>query len=286
MPEKTPVGMFGETIAKPELEHNLQPIPGDTYVLREELKALGAVWDNAKRVWRIAPDKLPLATALVEHQTLLPTASKSAEDGATYGAKEALKVVGARWDKVNRAWTIREDRATYARAVLAAISTAVPPPGAIADSPAVEKSTGEGAQHAQGVTQGVTRRLPEEGSAAQRKTGPRRVEKDETAANTATAANRERAGLVSTELSGAASGRILLGELWVQRNEAGLLPDRDAVGNCAGADRAQRGQERRQPVLALAVPDPPPPRAQEITIITNAHLNRLPGLAVRPCRFS
>ena len=133
---------------KPEQANQpLEAISGDTFALREELKSLGAVWDKAERVWRIAPDKLALATALVENQALLPPQPKGTaaiadpfeqeasgprrvtltrQDGATYEALDALRVVGATWDKEDRRWTIREERADYARAVLKAVSGHAP----------------------------------------------------------------------------------------------------------------------------------------------------------------
>src|SRR5689334_12149781 len=46
----------------------LVAIPGNTYPVRAELKALGATWDSANRVWSIAPEKLPLAQAIVANQ--------------------------------------------------------------------------------------------------------------------------------------------------------------------------------------------------------------------------
>lgn len=127
---------------KPLTVSELEAVPGDTYPLRAELKALGAVWDPARRVWAIAADKLALATALVESQSLLPAPTPVSEimdpfeqeedakdrlvelrkgDGATYETRDALRVVGARWDKTRRSWVIREDRASYARAVLGAV---------------------------------------------------------------------------------------------------------------------------------------------------------------------
>lgn len=126
---------------KPLTVSELEAIPGDTYPMRAELKALGAVWDPARRVWAIAADKLALATALVESQSLLPAPTPVSEiidpfeqedakdrlvelkkgDGATYETRDALRVVGARWDKTRRSWVIREDRASYARAVLGAV---------------------------------------------------------------------------------------------------------------------------------------------------------------------
>ncbi len=42
-------------------------LTGDTYPVRTQLKALGAIWDSAGRVWRIAPEKAAQAQALVEN---------------------------------------------------------------------------------------------------------------------------------------------------------------------------------------------------------------------------
>ena len=160
-------------------EPDVVPIPGDTFALREELKALGAVWDKAEKVWRITPDKLTLATALVENQALLPPQPKGTapiadpfeqeasgprrvtlgkQDGATYEALDALRAVGATWDKEGRRWTIREERADYARAVLKAVSGSptpthsgderttpvpVPPPPASVPAPTQEAASAE-----------------------------------------------------------------------------------------------------------------------------------------------
>ncbi len=127
---------------------DLPVIPGDTYAVKAELKVLGALWDKAERIWRIAPEKLAQARALVENQTLIPQeatgesgtdlekladpfetdgngpryATLSEQDGNLYAAKDALKAIGAKWDKNDRAWKVREERADYARAIIASVT--------------------------------------------------------------------------------------------------------------------------------------------------------------------
>lgn len=133
-----------------EPEADLELIPGDTYAVREELKLLGGVWSASERAWHIAPEKLPLARAIVENQSLAPSVTTThsdvseladpfeedssgpamvtlgKNDGDTYAAREALKVIGAQWDKQRRTWTIREERAPYARAIIASVSGTAP----------------------------------------------------------------------------------------------------------------------------------------------------------------
>jgi len=124
----------------------LEPIPGDTFAVRAEMKALGAVWDPSRRAWCIAAEKMPLARAIVENQALAPPPVAAAgadldaladpfeemgegprlvaltdQGGDTYAARDALRAVGARWDRESRAWVIREERAAYARAIVASV---------------------------------------------------------------------------------------------------------------------------------------------------------------------
>jgi hypothetical protein len=126
----------------------LVAIPGNTYPVREELKALGATWDKEGRTWRIAPEKLALARAVVENQgkaapethlaakreAALNTTIDSLTDpfeeeasgpplvaitGNTYPVKDALKAIGATWNTEKRTWMIAEKKAEYARAIVA-----------------------------------------------------------------------------------------------------------------------------------------------------------------------
>lgn len=125
---------------------SLVEIPGNTYPVRAELKALGATWDSANRVWRIAPEKLTQARAIVQNQSkvapeALGAAKKEAAQnldvasmadpfeessetrqvpipGNTYPVKDALKALGATWDKDRRTWMIAESKAEYARAIV------------------------------------------------------------------------------------------------------------------------------------------------------------------------
>jgi hypothetical protein len=138
--------------ARPEETEQAEPkdglveIPGNTYAVRAELKALGATWDSVGRKWRIALEKLAQASAIVNNQgkaapEMLAAAKRDAsksltvEDlddpfeqegprlvpitGNTYPVKDALKAIGATWDKDRRSWMIREEKADYARAIVA-----------------------------------------------------------------------------------------------------------------------------------------------------------------------
>lgn len=132
-------------------ETELALIPGDTYAVRAELKALGAIWERTERVWKITPEKLPLAVAIVENFALAPptvgsqvseggidalvdpfedegprmiTLDKS--DGNLYAARDGLRAIGANWDKERRVWTVREDKADYARAIVASVTRGMP----------------------------------------------------------------------------------------------------------------------------------------------------------------
>ena len=122
----------------------LVALTGDTYPVRAQLKVLGALWDSAGRVWRIAPEKAAQAQALVDHRPRMDTAPAVEEStpddtlaalpdpfdeaaqapplvaltGNTYPLKEALKALGARWDAEQRAWLIRADKAEHARAII------------------------------------------------------------------------------------------------------------------------------------------------------------------------
>ena len=137
----------------------LVALTGDTYALRAQLKAMGAVWDSAGRVWKIASERAAQAQALVDHRpavvgtTPSPAAAGSAAapgrneaeavyeadplahlpdpfeeseaptplvalSGNTYPVKEALKALGAQWDKEQRAWLIAASKAAHARAIV------------------------------------------------------------------------------------------------------------------------------------------------------------------------
>ncbi len=141
----------------------LVALTGDTYPLRAQLKAMGAVWDSAGRVWKIASERAAQAQALVDHRpAVVGTASspaaappaavrgsnEAARNGAaadetdpladlpdpfeesepsippvalsgnTYPVKEALKALGAHWDKEQRAWLIVASKAAHAQAIV------------------------------------------------------------------------------------------------------------------------------------------------------------------------
>jgi len=134
----------------------LVALTGDTYPLRAQLKAMGAVWDSAGRVWKIAPERAAQAQALVDHRPAVETPPPAsarwspattgtdeqdqadlladlpdpfeeegkpatplvALSGNTYPVKEALKALGAHWDKEQRAWLISASKADHAQALI------------------------------------------------------------------------------------------------------------------------------------------------------------------------
>jgi hypothetical protein len=140
----------------------LVALTGDTYPLRAQLKAMGAVWDSAGRAWKIAPERAAQAQALVDHRPAVETAPSPAAappaavpgrteaawneaaayetdplahlpdpfeesepsippvalSGNTYPVKEALKALGAQWDKEQRAWLIAASKAAHAQAIV------------------------------------------------------------------------------------------------------------------------------------------------------------------------
>ena len=146
----------------------LVAITGDTYPLRAQLKAMGAVWDSAGRVWKIAPERAPQAQALVEHQPAVGTAPSPAAappaavpgrnhatyetdpladladpfeesqasvplvalSGNTYPVKEALKALGAHCTgtKNNAPGSLRRAKPPMPRPSSMASRTRHPPP--------------------------------------------------------------------------------------------------------------------------------------------------------------
>ena len=147
----------------------LVALTGDTYPLRAQLKAMGAVWDNAGRVWKIAPERAAQAQALVEHRPAAGTASAPpaavparnepayetdpladlpdpfeesepsippvALSGNTYPVKEALKALGAHWDKEQRAWLIAASKAAHAQALIDNQQNQLPAAAAFNEAP-------------------------------------------------------------------------------------------------------------------------------------------------------
>ena len=159
----------------------LVALTGDTYPLRTQLKAMGAVWDSAGRVWKIAPERAAQAQALVEHQPAVGTAPSPAAtppaavpgrndatyetdpladlpdpfeesqasvprvalSGNTYPVKEALKALGAHWDKEQRAWLIEASKAAHAQAIIDGQQNQAPAASAFNDAQRERSALGE-----------------------------------------------------------------------------------------------------------------------------------------------
>ena len=128
----------------------LVALEGNTYGLRVELKAMGAVWDGSARAWRIAPEKAAQAQALMDSQPEEPPKERAdaaagsgalddlpdpfedgpdpwvALTGNSFAVKDALRALGARWDKEQKAWVIKQSKAARAQALIDTMARGAP----------------------------------------------------------------------------------------------------------------------------------------------------------------
>ena len=73
--EDVPAGLPDPFEESEQAPPPLVPLTGNTYAVKEALKALGARWDGERRAWLIREDKAPHARALIENQPLSGRAS-------------------------------------------------------------------------------------------------------------------------------------------------------------------------------------------------------------------
>ena len=130
-----------------DIQDALVALEGNTYGIRAELKTLGAVWDVTGRVWRIAAEMALQAQALMDSQPEEPQERAGTAGGTNpvdelsdpfeeeaeavvalsgngFAVKDALKVLGARWDKEQRAWVTKQSKAARAQALIDVASNA------------------------------------------------------------------------------------------------------------------------------------------------------------------
>lgn len=98
-------------------------IRGNTYAIREELKALGGRWNPDDKVWEVPSRRAAEAQALVAKQPPKPTALDVTGwlpvRGRTFAAKDVLKAqFKARWDADSKAWLVAPDRLAAAQAIV------------------------------------------------------------------------------------------------------------------------------------------------------------------------
>lgn len=108
-------------------------VTGNTYAVKDQIKALGGVWDSWEKQWL-----LPSAEATQEATMLVRTGGKSVEkrseeastqeqrtlkgwtvEGNTYPVKDRIRALGGTWDRQTKRWVMPSAEATEkARALL------------------------------------------------------------------------------------------------------------------------------------------------------------------------
>lgn len=104
----------------------LVQIRGNTYPIRDQLKALGGRWNADDKVWEVPASNSAEALALAKSQPLKQPAHDVRDwlpvKGNTYAAKDVLKAqFNARWDGVNKAWLVHPDKLAAAQAIVDAL---------------------------------------------------------------------------------------------------------------------------------------------------------------------
>ena len=104
----------------------LVPIRGNTYAVREQLKALFGKWNANDKVWEVPASHAAKARALVAaqppQQPRLDVRDWVPVKGNTYAVKDILKQqFNARWDGDNKAWLVAPDKLAAAQAIADAL---------------------------------------------------------------------------------------------------------------------------------------------------------------------
>ena len=103
----------------------LVPIRGNTYAVREQLKALFGKWNANDKVWEVpashAAEARTLVAAQPPQQPRLDIRDWVPVKGNTYPVKDVLKAqFGARWDAPIKAWIVAPDKISAAQAIVPA----------------------------------------------------------------------------------------------------------------------------------------------------------------------
>ena len=118
-----------ENIAQNQTDHGdtLVPIHGNTYPIKEQLKALGGRWNANDKVWEVPASLAAEAKAILNAQPLKQPAAPIGSGwlpvkGNTYAVKDVLKAqFNARWDGVSKAWLVHPEKLAAAQAVVDAL---------------------------------------------------------------------------------------------------------------------------------------------------------------------
>ncbi len=82
---------------------NLIPITGNTYPVKEQLKALGARWNNDLKAWMVTPDKAEQAKAIVVGAGPKKSSNRSS-NGYRPGRRCYCQECGEPYRKGRRCW--------------------------------------------------------------------------------------------------------------------------------------------------------------------------------------
>lgn len=105
----------------------LVQIRGNTYPIREQLKALGGRWNADDKVWEVPAFNSAEARALAQSQPPKQSAPPVGAGwlpvkGNTYAVKDILKAqFNARWDGASKAWLVAPDKLAAAQNVVEAL---------------------------------------------------------------------------------------------------------------------------------------------------------------------
>jgi hypothetical protein len=105
----------------------LVQIRGNTYPIRDQLKALGGRWNPDDKVWEVPASNSAEARALAQSQPPKQAAPPVGSGwlpvkGNTYAVKDILKAqFNARWDGASKAWLVAPDKLTAAQNVVEAL---------------------------------------------------------------------------------------------------------------------------------------------------------------------
>lgn len=108
----------------PAKETGKHVVTGETFPIKDKLKALGGRWDGERKGWWVPGAKADEALAILVAEerkkgltagAATPPPKRVAISGQTYEVREKLKRLGGKWDADRKAWMVPEDKADEAR---------------------------------------------------------------------------------------------------------------------------------------------------------------------------
>ena len=93
---------------------DLVEVKGNTYPVKDRLKALGGKWDAARKAWMVPASCAQEASEIVASAPRRAPADLVPITGNAYSVRAEIKALGGRWDGATKTWSV--PRANYARA--------------------------------------------------------------------------------------------------------------------------------------------------------------------------